>query len=162
MRASKRSPDWIPCSRRKLTELPASHAGKCRHGLMDKDPSELSDSILNRYVTAGQWHCRRCAPGETRTPNLLIRSWDAPLLMAGIQAFHRAPQSPKWAFPVMVCSSSWIGSWMKITIICPLWTSGDDKLAAKKCHLPRPPSDGPGRWPADTRQRPMNGARAWR
>lgn len=101
-------------------------------------------------------------PEGNRTPNLLIRSWDALLLMAGIQAFHRAPQSPKWAFPVMVCSSSWIGSWMKITIICPLWTSGDDKLAAKKCHLPRPSSDGPGRWPADTRQRPMNGARAWR
>ncbi len=58
--------------------------------------------------------------------NLLIRSWVAALLMAGIQAFHWAPYSPKWACPVMVCSSSWIGSWMKITMLCPLWTNGDD------------------------------------
>jgi hypothetical protein len=104
-RASKRSPDWIPCSRRKLTELPASHAGKCRHGLMDKDPSELSDSILNRYVTAGQWHCMRCAPGETRTPNLLIRSrghhpvlpaicpWTCPFFGFTSKDVHGRPQS---------------------------------------------------------------------
>ena len=42
--------------------------------------------------------------------------------MASIQAFHCAPESPKWAFPVMLCSSSWIDSWMKITMRCPLWT----------------------------------------
>jgi hypothetical protein len=28
---------------------------------------------------------------RTQTPNLQIRSWDAPLLMAGIRVFHRAP-----------------------------------------------------------------------
>jgi hypothetical protein len=59
---------------------------------------------------------------RTQTPNLLIRSYNAPLLMAGIQAFHRAPESPQWASRVMVCSSSWIDSWMKITIFYPLWT----------------------------------------
>ena len=44
--------------------------------------------------------------GGIQTPKLLIRSRDAPLLMPGIQKFHRAPQSPKWACLVMVRASS--------------------------------------------------------
>ena len=41
---------------------------------MDKDPPALLYSILICCFTAGQRHSRQCAPGETRTPNLLIRS----------------------------------------------------------------------------------------
>jgi hypothetical protein len=51
-----------------------------------------------------------------------IRSCDALLLMAGIQAFQRAPQSSNWAFPVMVCSSV-DRNVDEDTSPCPRWIS---------------------------------------
>ena len=53
------------------------------------------DLILEHSITAAQKVYRRCAPEEIRTPNLLIRSRDAPLLIAGIQGTdrHHNPQT---------------------------------------------------------------------
>jgi hypothetical protein len=81
--------------------------------------------------------------------------------MASIQAFHCAPETPKWAFPVMVCSSSWIDSWMKITMRCPLRTFWRRQARGQEV-----PSAATARMVVQqmvgryARQRPINGARA--
>jgi hypothetical protein len=81
--------------------------------------------------------------------------------MASIQAFHCAPETPKWPFPVMMCSSSWIDSWMKITMRYPLRTfwrrqaRGQEVLSAATAR--RVVQQMVGRY---ARQRPINGARA--
>lgn len=51
--------------------------------------------------------------------------------MAGIQVFRSAPQSPNWAFPVGVPSSSWIGTWIEILSSRPLCTFTAGSLPRK-------------------------------
>jgi hypothetical protein len=130
--------------------VPSRGAGRdgCRsEGGRGSKPRASSADVVRRASTAPV--VLRVFVGM-RTRVLQIRSWDAPLLMASIQAFHCAPETPKWAFPVMVCSSSWIDSWMRSPCIVHCGPSGDDKLAAKKCPQPRPPGRWCSRWSAAT------------
>jgi len=85
----------------------AASSGSCFLRAAGTSGRELMDSVMyvqrsicstrcdpTSCIVAAQRRYKNefCAPGETRTPNLLIRSWDVPLLMAGIQqAFYWAP-----------------------------------------------------------------------
>ena len=63
-----------PSARACFSRVAGGSAGAVMNSLLDKGLSEPSNPILFCCFAAGQPYCRRCAPGETRTPNLLIRS----------------------------------------------------------------------------------------